>query len=60
MAERDALFECLAYLRSLLPARAEEMAGARREAARIRQGNRRLADKVRRLQQQRISPGDRY
>ncbi len=47
--ERDQLLERLSHLRSILPAFAEEMATARREAARLRVENRELTDEVQRL-----------
>ena len=47
--ERDQLLDRLGSLRRVLPALAQEMAAARRQAARLRTDNRRLAEQVRRL-----------
>jgi hypothetical protein len=51
--ERDHLLERLHNLRTILPAFAEELAGARRQASRLRLDNARLAKQVRALQRQR-------
>lgn len=48
--ERDRLLDRLAQLRKILPVFAEEMASARREAARLRAENSRLLEQVRQLQ----------
>jgi len=48
--ERDQLLERLQSLRTILPAMAEELASARRQAASLRVENRRLVEEVRRLQ----------
>ena len=47
--ERDQLLDRLRSLRRVLPALAQEMAAARRQAARLRTDNRRLAEQVRQL-----------
>ena len=51
--ERDQLLERLAQLRSILPAFAQELASARRQATVLRVENRGLLAEVRRLQRQR-------
>jgi len=43
------MLDRLSNLRRVLPALAQEMAVARRQAARLRSDNRRLAEQVRRL-----------
>jgi hypothetical protein len=48
--ERDELLDRLRNLRRVLPALAQEMAAARRQAANLRIDNRRLTDQVRELQ----------
>jgi predicted nuclease with TOPRIM domain len=47
--EREQMLDRLSNLRRVLPALAQEMAVARRQAARLRSDNRRLAEQVRRL-----------
>lgn len=47
--EREQMLDRLSNLRKVLPALAQEMAAARRQAARLRSDNRRLAEQVRRL-----------
>ncbi|HEX4838367.1 MAG TPA: hypothetical protein VFV03_07590 [Solirubrobacteraceae bacterium] len=47
--ERDQLLDRLRRLRRVLPALAQEMAAARRQAARLRTDNRRLSEQVRQL-----------
>jgi hypothetical protein len=47
--ERDQLLDRLGSLRRVLPALAQEMVAARRQAARLRTDNRRLAEQVRQL-----------
>jgi len=48
--ERDQLLDRLRHLRKILPVFAEEMASARREAARLRVKNSRLLEQVGRLE----------
>jgi hypothetical protein len=48
--ERDRVLDRLAHLRKILPVFAEEMASARREAARLRAENSRLLEQVGQLQ----------
>ncbi|HYM44628.1 MAG TPA: hypothetical protein VES65_00495 [Solirubrobacteraceae bacterium] len=50
--DREHLIDRLHQLRKLVPAFAEELAGARRQTAKLRLENRRLLDRVRRLQRQ--------
>jgi len=50
--EREQLTDRLHSLRRLLPALAQEMAAARRQAAHLRLDNRRLAEQVRTLRAQ--------
>ena len=47
--EREQMLDRLSNLRRVLPALAQEMAAARRQAARLRSDNRRLAEQVRQL-----------
>lgn len=47
--EREQMLDRLSSLRRVLPALAQEMAVARRQAARLRSDNRRLAEQVRQL-----------
>lgn len=47
--ERDQMLDRLSSLRQVLPALAQEMAAARRQAARLRSDNRRLTEQVRQL-----------
>lgn len=47
--EREQMLDRLSSLRRALPALAQEMAAARRQAARLRSDNRRLAEQVRQL-----------
>jgi regulator of replication initiation timing len=47
--DRDQVLERLRNLRRVLPVLAQEMAAARRQAARLRTDNRRLAEQVRQL-----------
>lgn len=47
--ERDQLIDRLGSLRRVLPALAQEMASARRQAARLKVDNRRLTEQVREL-----------
>lgn len=47
--ERDQMLERLGSLRRILPVLAQEMAAARRQAARLRSDNRRLSEQVRQL-----------
>lgn len=47
--ERDQMLDRLRSLRRVLPALAQEMAAARRQAARLRTDNRRLSEQVRQL-----------
>ena len=47
--ERDEMLDRLRNLRRILPALAQEMAAARRQAARLRTDNRRLSEQVRQL-----------
>lgn len=47
--EREQMLDRLSSLRRVLPALAQEMAAARRQAARLRSDNRRLAEQVRQL-----------
>lgn len=51
-ADRDQMLDRLRSLRRLLPVLAQEMAAARRQAAKLRNDNRRLADQVRQLRQE--------
>jgi hypothetical protein len=51
--EREQLLDRMAQLRAILPAFAEELATARRQAAVLRVENRGLLAEVRRLQRQR-------
>lgn len=51
--EREQLLDRLQSLRGVLSVFAHEAAGARRRAARLRVGNRRLLEEVRRLQRKR-------
>lgn len=48
--DREHLLERLHNLRTILPVFAQELAGGRRQAARLRVENGRLAEEVRRLQ----------
>ena len=48
-SERDQMLDRLGSLRRVLPALAQEMAAARRQAARLRTDNRRLSEQVRQL-----------
>jgi hypothetical protein len=48
-SEREQLLDRLQSLRRALPVLAQEMAAARRQAARLRSDNRKLAEQVRRL-----------
>lgn len=50
--DRDHLLERLQRLRTIMPVFAQELAGARRQAAALRVENRRLLEEVRRLRQQ--------
>jgi hypothetical protein len=52
MSDREQLLDRLAHLRSILPALAQELATARRQAAALRVENRGLLDEVRRLHRQ--------
>jgi hypothetical protein len=57
--EREHVLDRLIQLRAILPATAQELAGARRQAAALRMQNRRLAAEVRRMQRRnamRVSP----
>jgi hypothetical protein len=47
--ERDQMLDRLRNLRRVLPVLAQEMAAARRQAARLRTDNRRLSEQVRQL-----------
>jgi hypothetical protein len=47
--ERDQMLDRLRHLRGVLPVLAQEMAAARRQAARLRTDNRRLSEQVRQL-----------
>jgi len=47
--ERDHLVDRLSSLRRVLPVLAQEMAAARRQAARLKTDNRRLSEQVRKL-----------
>jgi hypothetical protein len=47
--ERDQMLDRLRNLRRVLPVLAQEMAAARRQAARLRRDNRRLSEQVRQL-----------
>jgi septal ring factor EnvC (AmiA/AmiB activator) len=47
--EREQMLDRLSSLRRALPALAQEMAAARRQAARLRSDNRRLSEQVRQL-----------
>lgn len=47
--DREQMLDRLSNLRRVLPALAQEMAAARRQAARLRSDNRRLAEQVRQL-----------
>ena len=47
--ERDQILDRLLRLRGILPVLAQEMAAARRQAARLRTDNRRLSEQVRQL-----------
>jgi predicted nuclease with TOPRIM domain len=47
--EREQMLDRLSSLRRVLPALAQEMAAARRQAARLRSDNRRLTEQVRQL-----------
>jgi hypothetical protein len=47
--ERDQVLDRLRSLRRVLPVLAQEMAAARRQAARLRTDNRRLSEQVRQL-----------
>lgn len=48
-SEREQMLDRLSSLRRVLPALAQEMAAARRQAARLRSDNQRLAEQVRQL-----------
>ncbi len=48
-AEREQLLDRLQNLRRVLPVLAQEMASARRQAARLRSDNRKLTEQVRQL-----------
>jgi hypothetical protein len=48
-AEREQMLDRLQSLRRVLPVLAQEMASARRQAARLRSDNRKLAEQVRLL-----------
>ncbi|MGN6372986.1 MAG: hypothetical protein ACTHM1_08330 [Solirubrobacteraceae bacterium] len=49
--EREQILDRLSSLRRVLPALAQEMAAARRQAARLRSDNRRLSEQVRQLRE---------
>ena len=50
-SDRDQMLDRLRHLRRVLPVLAQEMASARRQAAKLRTDNRRLAEQVRELRQ---------
>lgn len=50
-SDRDQMLDRLRHLRRVLPILAQEMATARRQAAKLRTDNRRLTEQVRQLQQ---------
>ena len=50
-SDRDQMLDRLRNLRRILPVLAQEMASARRQAAKLRTDNRRLAEQVRELRQ---------
>ena len=52
----DRLYERLSHLSTILPVFAQELASARREAARLRVENARLAEELRRTQVARDAP----
>jgi hypothetical protein len=58
-AERDQLLDRLQQLRSILPAFAQELASARRQAAALLVENRGLLEEVRWLRAQRAQDGSR-
>lgn len=53
-SDREYLLDRLQNLRAIVPAFAQELASARRQAARLRIENRRLLDQVAQLQSQRV------
>lgn len=53
-SERDYLLDRLQNLRAILPVFAQELASARRQAARLRLENASLTEQVRELQRQRV------
>lgn len=59
--DRDQLLDRLHQLRTILPVFAQELAGVRRVAARLRSDNQRLQDEVRRLRREQAEArfGDR-
>jgi hypothetical protein len=57
--ERGRLLDRLSHLRSIIPAFAEEMASARREAARLRVENCKPIDEVQQLRRERSQPAAR-
>jgi hypothetical protein len=56
-ADREHLLDRLQSLRTIVPVFAQELASARRQAARLRAENGRLLEQVRRLQKKRTGPG---
>lgn len=52
ISDRDQMLDRLRNLRRVLPVLAQEMAAARRQATKLRNDNRRLADQVRQLRQE--------
>ena len=57
--DREHLIDRLQNLRAIVPVFAQELASARRQAARLRLDNARLAEQVRQLQRQRIGAEDK-
>ncbi len=57
--DREHLVDRLQNLRAIVPVFAQELASARRQTARLRLDNARLAEQVRQLQRQRIGTEDK-
>jgi hypothetical protein len=58
-SQRDALLGRLQHLRTIVPVFAQELASARRQAAALRQENRKLLERIQELQRDRPGVPDR-